>query len=898
LKYGTRNFGVVLRKKEFTAFEKGTDSSLCVSNVHTTDQSCSCDYEVQFDGGTYKGVAQFFPEYLTISAQISKQSTLGEGGTVHLKVMYEQFLRRVRDFIGPPGKGASEDEGESTGGDKDTEKGECLGEDKKKINKDFGAFGYVLVPYENETIIGCIQFDGNISISIFKSGDIFVKLHKDFESISSFCRKLKEPLGRLNIKKVSDEGLSVEPSSPHSVEPAPLSAVQLPPPPSVVSGQAFSFIPELSFECDIPSLVTLNGSYKDYQLNIQKFQCKVGQKLITSSEICVDFKQKRVEPIKITVDSYGINTSAFYFESEELRNKPNSLTWAMTSIPLYTSNKKMYFGDLDIQGSIEKNLGEIKFNLSPSPKVSQSILRLNVTADGVVRVSKDRIVLESLHINTPDNSQIRASLEVHSSKFLDLISALSKIANQEPILDSTVHLSGKIDGTLSLKPISVFLNTGDAISGKVSTALDISGTIAAPNLAGTFSLANGYYEHFSNGIILKNITLAAKGDGSALKITEVRLDDGTFRGDRSAGDWARNVKAPPQRCAGGNGALTLLSPNHVYEPRLLLNLCCNFLQVAYGNVVKARASGGLKLDGPLTGKSSTPMITGDVSIDDMTVSVSTDTAQADSDNWTVFENGKPILVPKTKVSVSKNQGGRFGMNVKLTGNVVVQTNGLKCFLTGSMLAKGSIVSPYLVGQMTANTRLSSQYNLFGKIMSVNSGFVSYDENNINDPYIKVVLATKINRIDIFATLSGRLSNTSITLQSHPPQSSEEILSLLLFGQGLNQLSADQNSRIRAFSSHMLQGNPLSFIDKLRNKLKLDSLEVVDTQDMSSGETTQSVRVGKKIKNAKIFIDQDLSQKNNSKMTVRYDITPEIGLDANIGTNRGSSGVGIQWMKRY
>jgi translocation and assembly module TamB len=126
---------------------------------------------------------------------------------------------------------------------------------------------------------------------------------------------------------------------------------------------------------------------------------------------------------------------------------------------------------------------------------------------------------------------------------------------------------------------------------------------------------------------------------------------------------------------------------------------------------------------------------------------------------------------------------------------------------------------------------------------------------------------------------------------------EEILALLLFNQGIGELSYNQNSQVRSLSSQMLRGNQLGIIDKIRDKLNIDSLEVVETQDISSGEVEQSIRLGKQMKNVKIYIDQDLSEKSRSRMTVRFNVTNEFGVEAKIGTG-GSSGAGIQWLKRY
>jgi hypothetical protein len=624
------------------------------------------------------------------------------------------------------------------------------------------------------------------------------------------------------------------------------------------------------------------GAYSNHQIVIDRIEGKLGARHISSKDINIDLSEKRVSPTVIHIDSYKIETLPFCFA-----DTATCANWKMPKLCI--ENSKINFGDFNFNGTIGKDLCTINFDLSPCKDVRTSIKRFGITAKGMVTIAPKSVVIESFQINSGDNSTVRASLGMHANKFTDLLGAFRQIFSGQPIVDTNIQLQGHVDGNFALQPIAVFLNAGDLIAGVVTLNLDILGTLSSPRLAGTFTLSNGLYEHFSNGVVLKNVTLRAEGEGSSLKIIQARMDDGTFIGPRQEIEVS-----PPKRCAGGSGSLTLFTPDHVLFPQLLLNLRCNFLQVAYSNLLKARASGDLKMCGSVTGTSNGPMITGDIKVDEMLITTSTDITSTKTESWVVCEKGRPITVAPEKPSSLRSE--RFSMMVTIGGNVIVQSSDIRCFITGTVVAKGTITNAYLVGEMVANPVLSSKYNLFGKIMVVESGVVRYDEESTNNPYLNVVLATKINQYKISATLAGRLSNINIVFKSNPPTSSEEILSLLLFGQGLSQISADQNHHVKTFSSHMLQGNPLAIIDSLRKNLKIDSFEFVDSQNISSGETVRSVRFGKNFKKAKVFIDHD--SENKSKMILRYDVTPEIGIDANISTNKGSSSIGIQFEKKY
>ncbi|MDR2464599.1 MAG: translocation/assembly module TamB domain-containing protein [Holosporales bacterium] len=711
-----------------------------------------------------------------------------------------------------------------------------------KIPTDF-AEGYVFIPYNTEVICGKVKINDSIEIDVSKGS---------FKETT---------VNNINVNNVHIANC-------------------------VITNDCDG----LAFTCS--GIFTFNGTFKRNCLNVQNIKSKLHNKQLSINNLYIDLFKKYVDKTVINIDSCKIETSKFSFETKE------NCKWRIPTIHLYNKDNSLYFGDANIDGAIDNKCCFVNFSLKQGQIKNSRAKTLNISTSGSITFSKNQIFMNSLRIDSGNGNCLEVSLKMIAKNLSELISGISKILDKEPIIDNSIILEGKMAGTFSLRPIGIFLNTGDIISGVVSSQLTFAGTLSNPVITGTFALKNGFYENFNNGVVLKNITLQANGVGSELKITHIHLDDGTT--SPALKQTTSRCTNSQQRCANGRGAFALFSCMHTFEPNLTIDLDCYFLQVTYGKVVKARVSGPLRMCGPITGKSKSPMVTGNITIDEMVVDVSSESSNVTirPDEWTIKEKGVQILTNAVSDMSSKTASKLFELNITLTGHVVVLSNDLKCILVGTIVANGTIASPYLIGTLRIDPQKSSHYNLFGEIMVVRNGFICYDDVHVNNPYIKVVLATEINHTEIVAILAGHISNTTITLQSKPHLSSEAILSLLLFRHGINELSVQQNLQIRAFSSQMLQGNPLSFIDKLRNKFKLDSLEIVETQNVSSGELVQSIRVGKSIKGARVFFNKDISTKNNTKVTVRYDITQEVGVEANFSTEKDDSGVGIQWMKRY
>ncbi|MDR0625079.1 MAG: translocation/assembly module TamB [Holosporales bacterium] len=488
------------------------------------------------------------------------------------------------------------------------------------------------------------------------------------------------------------------------------------------------------------------------------------------------------------------------------------------------------------------------------------------------------------------------------------------ISTTEPKIISTknlVSVDGEIKGQFSIAPLVVFLGTNDVLNGVLKVNLKVSNFLKKPDFSGSIKMTGGCYENTNNEVVIKDVMLDAVGFKDTIKVKAMRFTDGTKTGGQSAA-VARNlydINSPPQGTGSAHGAILLFSKDLCFDPQFNLKIKCNFFQGTYSEVVKARVTGNLNLVGPLSGASQKPMITGRAVVSPIVVNIAA--AQAAPVQEAKI---KMNLVGGSKSNKDANKSDaeekgatsgvpsdRFKLKIALdsgSGVVVQGDNGLRCFLKGELYAEGALRSPYLVGELKLDEQKENVYNLFGRKVKVQAGKISYSPSPINEPFLDATAHTSINQTSIFINISGLPSNIKTDLRSVPSLSEEEILSLLLFKQQIEGLSIANQKRVKAFASQMLQNNPLKFIDKIRNAFNLDSVEVVEHQDLSSGQTKQSVRIGKQIKNVSIAVDKGISSGMDGKVSVFSDITPQICIEANAGTDKKDMGVGVQWKKRY
>lgn len=666
---------------------------------------------------------------------------------------------------------------------------------------------------------------------------------------------------------------------------------------------------------------SIDGSYNRECFKINKIDGKISGKKVSSDNIFYDLKAKKIGNIKLKIDNNILEIKDMFVEN---LNKINT-KFALNAFDIYKENEKnvSYYGTCSLDGTATYENSKIdillKFVLKDKKNKIAGINKklfnpLQLSADGAIRLTNDSLDIEkcNLRIEKVNKLDLGMKFLVKDGNIIDIFNGINeRIYKTGKVFShkgADVLLDGKITGDFRLSPISVFLGNGDVIDGDVDASLNISGSVKETKIKGHFNLKNGSYENISNGIILKNVELKAVGDGDKLTIKTVRLLDGTKFSKTSIGsDPLFNVYKPPAGTGGGHGFLYFYNKRGLFYPEIDLNLKLNFFQVAYSKVVKARATGDLRLFAPVDGKKDSPAVTGEVVVDSMLINLDDVVYEEEEPpNIHVHIKGKKIKSKKNdknketqdkKVAIDN----RFNINVGLqTGDKVTVrgSEGLQCFLVGKIFAKGKINEPYLLGELSLDKKKNNKYNLFGKIMKVQDGSIRYDSEKINDPFVKIRMAVRINQKDIFINLNGYSSNANISLSSNPAMSNDDILALLLFRQGLNELSYNQNLRVKTFSTQLLQNNPLGFVDKLRDKMGIDTVEFVETQNLSSGEVVQSVRVGKQIKKVRVNIDSDIASKNNSKMTVRYDITNHLGVEANVSTEKDKSGVGVNWIRRY
>ncbi len=419
----------------------------------------------------------------------------------------------------------------------------------------------------------------------------------------------------------------------------------------------------------------------------------------------------------------------------------------------------------------------------------------------------------------------------------------------------------------------------DRLSGRFAADVAVGGTVASPAAGGQLRLTDARYENFATGAVLTNIAADLVGDRDRFSLTSFSGGDGASGTVKAQGDLM---------LSGAAGPTAQLSAT-----------LANF-RVAVRDEALVTASGTISVNGPLTALKVTAALTVDRA-----------------------EVNLPDSLPPTVVVIHVTEiGGRAGkrpapvdeapalpaaldITVSLPGPVLVRGHGLDSRWHGRLNITGTTDAPKITGNLVADR---GSVDLFGKSFVVTRGKITFDGGATLDPVLDIVAQVSAADITAQINIDGLASAPKITLSSTPPVPQDEILSRVLFGQGVGQINAGQGVQLAQAAATLAGGGP-GVLDRLRGKLGLDWLRFgqgpagaaspilnpsVVTPTTSSAA---AVSAGKYVMpGVSVGVTQGVSPPT-SKVTVEIELGHHVTVDTEAGQN-GGTGIGLNYNYDY
>ncbi|HET9812191.1 MAG TPA: translocation/assembly module TamB domain-containing protein, partial [Sphingomicrobium sp.] len=386
------------------------------------------------------------------------------------------------------------------------------------------------------------------------------------------------------------------------------------------------------------------------------------------------------------------------------------------------------------------------------------------------------------------------------------------------------------------------------LSGPLSVGADVSGRLASPTIRGSLRTQNAHLESAVTGMAIDQVVSEARFSGPQLifsKISGRTSGGGTVTGSGSV------------TFAGGRTALDL---SFNAAQALLLNR----------DDVAARVTGPLRIKS--SGEGGT--ISGDLKLDKGRFQLGRVSAAASVPQLKVHESG---LDPEDVIEVEDLHPWR--LDIKLAGSdLQVEGLGISSRWRTDLQIGGFADAPRFTGRADL---VRGDYDFAGRNFRLDRGVIHFRGESPPDPQLDIHAEAQVQGLDASVIVRGTGLKPEITFASTPPLPQDELLSRILFGTSITNLSAPEALQLASAVAALQSGSgSLDPINALRRAIGLDRLRVVPA-DVATGQKT-SIAAGKYL-TRKLFVEVVTDGQGYSATRVEYQMTRWLSLLSTVST---------------
>ena len=364
-------------------------------------------------------------------------------------------------------------------------------------------------------------------------------------------------------------------------------------------------------------------------------------------------------------------------------------------------------------------------------------------------------------------------------------------------------MRGRFSADGEIKPLWDLLVGGErSVSGVVSMAGTIGGSLADPRLEGRAELSRGAFEDGVIGLRLENLSVVAVLSDNAIDVSRFSATDNRV---------GKNAGGEPGQLSGG-GRISLLRDG---VSTFRVNL--KDFRLIENDAVTAIASGDTTINRAADGK---VQVSGALTIDRATVAANPPTPRG-----VVPMDVKEINRPddgEAEVLAEPTRGLVIALDVSLKAarGIFVEGRGLDAELSLDAHVGGTTAHPVLDGVARI---VRGEYDFAGKRFE-------FDQRGA----VYLAATPERIRLDLTATrddpaltavirVRGTAAKPEITLTSSPVLPNDEVLSRILFGSSASQLSPLEAAQLASALAALAGGGGFDVIGNLKNFAGLDRL---------------------------------------------------------------------------
>ena len=387
------------------------------------------------------------------------------------------------------------------------------------------------------------------------------------------------------------------------------------------------------------------------------------------------------------------------------------------------------------------------------------------------------------------------------------------------------------------------------LSGPVAVGADIGGRLANPTIRGQVVMNGARIESAVTGTVLTNVRGGGRFDGSRLLIDQLTATAG--KGTASASGTI----------AFGTGVDIDLK-----------------IDTRNARLIETDTLGAT-VTGPLTIKSDGQgggVIGGGVTIDESRFRL----GQAAAATAVPRLNIREINVPDTgEVDDRPTSPWRLDLKARAPRALAVSGLGLDSYWSADLTVKGDVANPAISGRADL---IRGSYEFAGREFDLERGIIRFTGSVPADPLLDIVATANVTGLSATIRVGGTGQKPEITFSSTPALPQDELLSRLLFGTSITNLSAPEALQLAAAVAALNSGGSggLNPINAVRSAIGLDRLRVVPADPQTGART--SVAAGKYI-TRRIYAEIVTDGAGYSATRLEFQVTRWLSLLSTVST---------------
>lgn len=402
------------------------------------------------------------------------------------------------------------------------------------------------------------------------------------------------------------------------------------------------------------------------------------------------------------------------------------------------------------------------------------------------------------------------------------------------------------------------------VSGPVAIGADATGTLNNPQIRGSLRTDKARIESAVTGMVIENVRAAGRFGGSQLVLDS--FAGTTKRGGAVTGSGRFDLGA-----AEGFG--------------MNIALDARAAQLLDRDDIKAQVTGPIAI----RSERGSGSISGRVRLVSGAFRLGAATASTQVARLNVREINSP---PDERAEPKRLTPWKLDLQVDAPNRLMVTGLGINSEWSANLDIAGTVTEPRIKGRADL---VRGSYDFAGRRFDLERGVIRFLGESPVNPVLDITAEGGVQGLNAVIRVTGRGMRPEIAFTSTPALPQDELLSRLLFGTSITNLSAPEALQLAAaVASLNSSGGMLDPINAVRAATGLDRLRIVPA-DITTGQGT-AIAAGKYL-GRHVYVEVVTDARGYSATTVEYRITRWLALLSTISTI-GRDSVNVRVSKDY